>query len=384
MSLLMAVKCGRIHQTRLLLDIGTDPNISTDKDSKTSLMQACFIEKQNIAAKIARMLIDKGAVVSTKDRFKRTALSYACMNGKEKIVEMLLEDIEYDINEQDEEGNTPLMYAAMSGNAKALCYMLKKIMKYRLSVDLRNKKGFSAYLLAAKMGHFYCAHILKTEGFASDGIRDTEYFLSDKEWIKKVRRDISRMQLDGDDIRIMGSRSACTRTPRVSLTSRPKTSLDFIDRLESPSRHNYTRRTVTDSRLDSRTGSRITARNETPHMTKNSWIDIADGRRSRVTSATSSNSENSLMLVSESSDATEIVPCEARTKTPDLHAILSHYLDKEAYKPVKMIPRKGRNVQFSKEARTAPSAGKSAQSTLRQRKQSRQSPKPKRRGVLTT
>lgn len=379
----MAIKCGRIHQTRLLLDIGTNPNITTDKDSKTSLMHACFIEKQQIGARIARMLIDKGAVVSVKDKFKRTALSHACMNGKEKIVEMLLKDIEYDINEQDEEGNTPLMYAAMSGNAKALGYVLQMMMKYRLSVDLRNKKGFSAYLLAAKMGHFYCAHILKTEGFASDGIRDTEYFLSDKEWIKKVRRDISRMQLNGDDIRILGSRSACTRTPRVSLTSRPKTSLDFVGREESPCRP---ARNVNFPRHNSRTGFRITSRSEPSRLMKDSWIDqdIAD-RGSQVSSATSTNSENTLMFVSESSGTTEAVPSEARTKTPDLHAILSHYLDKEVYKPVKIIPRKDivRNVQFSEETRTTPSAGKS-QSIGRQRKQSRQSPKQKGRGVLTT
>lgn len=377
MSLLLAIKCGRIHQTRLLLDIGTDPNISADRDLKTSLMHACFIEKQHIGAKIARMLIDKGAVVSAKDRFKRTALSYACMNGKEKIVDMLLEDIEYDINEQDEEGNTPLMYAAMSGNVKALTYVLQMIMKYRLSVDLRNKKGFSAYLLAAKMGHFYCAHVLKTEGFASDGIRDTEYFLSDKEWIKKVRRDISRIQLNADDLRIMGSRSACTRSPRVSLTSRPKTSLDFVRRDESPCQPSQ------NIRQERRAESRITSQSEPPsRLMKNSWIEQDDADRiSHVSGETSANSEYTLMLVSESS-LTETVPSAARTKTPDLHAILSHWLDKEVYKPVKIIPRKDivRNIQFTGEAKAVSSTGKS-QNTGRQRKQSRQNPKAKGRGV---
>jgi hypothetical protein len=376
----MAIKFGRVHQTRLLLDIGTNPNVP-DRDTKTSLMLACFIEKQNIGARIARMLIEKGAVVSAKDRSNRTALSYACINGKEKIVEMLLEDIEFDINAQDDEGNTPLMYAAMSGNATALRFVLEVLMKYRLSVDLRNIKGFSAYLLAAKMGHFFCAHILKTEGFASDGIRDTEYFLSDKEWIKKVRKDIARMQVKDSESRIIGSRSACSRSPRISLTTRPQTSFDY-ERTQSPSRHGPD----VPHRHQPRAGSRLTTRSEPPRLLKNSWINIPEERSSHMssTSSATSTTENSLMLVSESSDVTETVPSEARTKTPDLHAIFSHYLDTEVYKPVRIIPRKdiNKNVKFSEDDKNV--VGKSiSPSPSRQRKQSRQGPKQKRGGLST-
>ncbi|KAK3704459.1 hypothetical protein QZH41_003425 [Actinostola sp. cb2023] len=235
-----------------------------------------------VGERIVRMLLDKGAIVSSKDKHDRTALSYASMSGKEKIVKILLEDIEYDINAQDDEGNTPLMYTAMSGNATALKYVLEVLLKYRLSVDLRNAKGFSAYLLAAKMGHFYCAHILKTEGYASDGIRDTEYFLSDKEWIEKVRKEIAKMQVKEKETRLVSYRS----TPgRDSTMARPHTSVDF-QRIQS----NFNGPTESSYFLRPRAGTRLTTRSEPPvRLHKyNSWINTEErAARTGRTSASS-------------------------------------------------------------------------------------------------
>jgi len=358
MSLHMSIKNSRVHQTRLLLEIGTNPNL-TDSDSRTPLMHACLIDKQNIAVRIVRMLVDRGAKISTKDKHDRTALSYACMTGKEKVVEILLEDIEYDINAKDEDGNTPLMYAAMAGNATALRTLLQVLVKYRLSVDLRNNKGFSAYLLAAKMGHFYCAHILKTEGYASDGIRDSEYFLSDKEWMKKVRREIANMQLEDRGQRLQSSTSF---RPGNRL-SRPHTTTDFTHTIASSNRQLIRR---------PRAGTRQTSSSEpVPRSLKyNSWFNSSDdycGRASKT--GESSISETSFMISDTTTDKTEIVPSEARTKTPDLHAILSQYLDQQIYTPVKITPRKNTKVTFTLEGQET-SAGKTSQPT-RQRKQSR-------------
>lgn len=361
MSLHMSIKNARVHQTRLLLEIGTNPNI-TDSDSRTPLMHACLIDKQNVAVRIVRMLVDRGAKIRTKDKHDRTALSYACMTGKEKVVEILLEDIEYDINAKDEDGNTPLMYAAMSGNAAALRTLLQVLMKYRLSVDLRNNKGFSAYLLAAKMGHFYCAHILKTEGYASYGIRDSEYFLSDKEWMKKVRREIANMQLEEREQRLTSSRSI--RPGTNSRLSRPHTTTDFKHTLSTDRR--FIRRP--------RAGTRLTMSSEpVPRSLKyNSWVNNSEEYSGQASKAgESSVSETSFMISDTTTDKTEIVPSEARTKTPDLHAILNQYLDHQVYKPVKITPRNNTKVTFTLDE---PATGKPSQST-RQRKQSRMMPR---------
>ena len=45
----------------------------------------------------------------------KTALMYACENGKEDIVELLLKN-SADVNIQDEEKKTALMYACEKGN----------------------------------------------------------------------------------------------------------------------------------------------------------------------------------------------------------------------------------------------------------------------------
>lgn len=359
MSLHLSIKNGRVHQTRLLLEIGTNPN-TPDGDTRTPLMLACQIDKQNIGVRIVRMLIDRGATISTKDKHNRTALSYACMTGKDKIVAILLEDIEYDINEKDAEGNTPLMYTAMSGNAAALRSLLKVVMKYRLSVDLRNNKGFSAYLLAAKMGHFYCAHILKTEGHASDGIRDSEYFLSDKEWMKKIRKEISQMQLkEKESGRLLSSRSTTGRETRLL---RPHTSADFIQRGSAISESTKHWRRP-------RPGTRLTTYSEPSRPLKlNSWMDSIDERSVSKYSEASA-SENGFTMISEiCTDKTESVPAAARTQTPDLHAILSQYLDREVYKPVKIIPRHNTKVTFATVADIC--SGKPSQ-VSKQRKPSR-------------
>ncbi|XP_032219682.1 ankyrin repeat and SAM domain-containing protein 3 [Nematostella vectensis] len=322
MSLHQAITNARVHQTRLLLDIETDPN-TPDHDSRTPLMLACFIDKEHIGLRVTKMLLEKGAKVNKKDKHGRTALSYAAMNGRDKIVQILLEDIEYDINCPDEIGNTPLMYAAMSGNAAALRPILAVLLKYRLSVDVRNEKGFSAYLLAAKMGHFYCAHILKAEGYASDRIRDTEYFLSDKEWVRKTRKEIERLKI---------SERSTALSPRTP--TRPHTSLEFRKSPPSP-------------RV--RAVSRLTNRSEPQHMKYNSWVNTDDSPPSRTSSASTVPGES--LLDYESTEVTEKIPSVARTKTPDLHAILSHYMSEDVYRPVKITPynTKAKEVRFTEE-----------------------------------
>ena len=46
----------------------------------------------------------------------RSALHYACLNGRQEIVHSILKEDVLDINEPDNDGNTPLHHAAMSGN----------------------------------------------------------------------------------------------------------------------------------------------------------------------------------------------------------------------------------------------------------------------------
>ena len=296
-----AVCSGRLHQSRLLLDIGVNPKL-VDNQGRTPLMMTACISKDALATRIARLLLSRGAEVECVDHQGRTALSYACQHGHFKLVKLLIDD-DCDINKADKDGNTPLMYAAMSGNVPTLREILHVVLKYRLSVDLRNKKGFSAYLLAAKMANGECARILKTEANASDCVRDTEFFLSDKEWAKKTKRNLDKEKIE-------------QKAEKMEDRIRPYTSLE-LGRASKVS---------TSSRVDARAISRLTTRSE-PAVTRkigvagmwsSSHLELGADKQlenTRVTSASSAYSSK------QSS-----VPAVARTLTPDLHAIFSQYV----------------------------------------------------------
>ena len=299
-----AVCSGRLHQIRLLLDIGVNPTI-VDNHGHTPLMMAACASKDTLATRIARLLLSRGAGVECVDHQGRTALSYACQHGHCKLVKLLIDD-DCDINKADKEGNTPLMYAAMSGNVPTLREILHVVLKYKISVDLRNKKGFSAYLLAAKMANGECARILKTEANASDCVRDTEFFLSDKEWAKKTKRNLDKDKIE-KKVQKMEDQS------RI----RPNTSLE-LGRASKVS---------ASPRVDARAISRLTTRSE-PAVTRKIGVarmwspshpeidadnQLENTRATSTSSACSSSKQSSL-------------PAVARTLTPDLHAIFSQYV----------------------------------------------------------
>ncbi|KAL4635128.1 ankyrin repeat and SAM domain-containing protein 6 [Arapaima gigas] len=60
----------------------------------------------------------------------------------------------------DEEGNTPLQFAAAGGHEKLVRFLLRK----GASVDRRNHYGWSALMQAARFGHVNVAHILLENG----------------------------------------------------------------------------------------------------------------------------------------------------------------------------------------------------------------------------
>ena len=294
-----AVSTGRLHQIRLLLDIGVKPTL-VDNQGRTPLMTAACMTKETIALRISRLLLSRGALTECVDNQGRTALSYACGNGHCKLVKLLIDD-DYDINMPDKEGNTPLMYAAISGNVATLREILCVVLKYRLSVDLRNKKGFSAYLLAAKMAHSECARILKTEGNASDCVRDTEYFLSDKEWAKRMKRNLNR------------DKNSKT-VQKIDSRTRPNTSFEL-------------RRTnkLAEGSRNPRAISRLTTRSEPGVMVRrsglvNTWLPCSEEHSENEQTLRTSPSSVS------SSSRQSTIPRVVRTLTPDLHAIFSQYV----------------------------------------------------------
>lgn len=217
-ALSSAIREKRFTQVKLLLDIGVGIN-RRDSDLRTALMQLCFLEDEAKAAKYAKILLQRGAKVGLKDKTGLTALSHACKRGQEQLVSIMLEEAsDFDLNSQDNQGNTALHYAAMSGNFVVLNLLLSKLKRFKLSVDTLNKKGETPLIAASKSGNFFCARILISEGKASKGARDFVEFKTADEWgrTKESLRSASKSPLF----------RAMQLPPRSSIDSKSRGSLN--------------------------------------------------------------------------------------------------------------------------------------------------------------
>ncbi|KAL4237106.1 hypothetical protein ACF0H5_005487 [Mactra antiquata] len=186
-ALHQAVLDGRLHQVRLLVEkhgVGVDVK---DVYGRTPLMLTSMVDEE-AGSKMARILIGAGAELGVRDHMGRTALSLACLHGRVKIVHEILRKDILNINEPDNDGNTPLHHAASSGNPTIVKYLSDLFVKFGLDIDTRNKLGYTALLLACRNGHFVSAHHLIAEGQASPALRDEETYLNASEWTHKSPR----------------------------------------------------------------------------------------------------------------------------------------------------------------------------------------------------
>ena len=181
-ALTKAVQNERFRQARILLNMKIDVNMKNSR-TRTALMELCFLDEETKAASLAKLLLAYGAKVGIKDGSGKTALSYACMFGREQLVSLMVEEgYDFNLNEEDKDGNTALHYAASSGNFVVLNLMIKALKRFRLSVDKANKKGETPLMCASKSGHYFCKTILISEGKASEQARDYLHFKTADEW----------------------------------------------------------------------------------------------------------------------------------------------------------------------------------------------------------
>ena len=119
--LLNAAKHGKVDCVVNFIDEGANVNSATRCYGTTPLHWACM----NGHEKVVQVLLDRGAKVKARNRDGMVALHYACRESHLRITRLLL-DNGADINAQDIFGFTALHYASKSGSKKCLSLLLSR------------------------------------------------------------------------------------------------------------------------------------------------------------------------------------------------------------------------------------------------------------------
>ncbi|XP_059312283.1 uncharacterized protein LOC132063646 isoform X2 [Lycium ferocissimum] len=118
--------------------------------------------------KLAKQLDDgkglAGTVADVKDANKRGALHFAAREGKIDLCKYLVEELKIDVNEKDEEGETPVLHAARQGHTATVQYLVE----HGADPAIPSASGATALHHAAGDGHIELVKFLLSKGVDVD------------------------------------------------------------------------------------------------------------------------------------------------------------------------------------------------------------------------
>lgn len=166
--------------------------------SEGALLVACRVGEEDQVVRLLKELTATGVLEVTElnqtDRSGRTALSYACANAFQRVVETVTSLPGIDINKADTDGNTPLHFAAQAGHTEVVSHLVNKCNR-SVDLDARNALGFTPLMKAALQGRTKIAKILLFAG-ASPHLRDFGRGLCAVEWARYTGRHVCSELID--------------------------------------------------------------------------------------------------------------------------------------------------------------------------------------------
>jgi ankyrin repeat protein len=159
---------------KLLLKRGAKVDIS-DKYGRTALYEALASPNPEMA----RLLIAHGAKANVADQTGRTPLMLAVESRQVTTVSLLLER-GADLNFQDRSGNTVLIRMVrespvVTGDQREI---LQILLTKRPNLNLRNREGYTALMLALENEHTQLATRLEAAGASRAGMREVRLYLA--------------------------------------------------------------------------------------------------------------------------------------------------------------------------------------------------------------
>jgi ankyrin repeat protein len=107
---------------------------------------------------VVKLLLDKQDTdVNVQNTDGETALMFSCVNGNTEMVKLLLDTQDTDVNVQDKDGVTALMIACGNGNTEMVKLLLDK---QDIDVNVQHKDGMTALMTACVNGNIDIVNLL--------------------------------------------------------------------------------------------------------------------------------------------------------------------------------------------------------------------------------
>ena len=230
-SLFVAIRTGKIRTVSNLIEAGG--NVSErDQNGRTLLMQAVFVQKDDVRTHIVRMLLGKGCNVNAQDVDGQTALMFAAFEpNKNDVVRRIVSTGKCDPNIQDRKGDCALIHAVYGGNSSVIRILVNSAhTKAIIDVNAANKDGINPLILAFKLQQTECCKVLVEEGYAKTSV------IKDKNGLHNILRSATVSVMRGSPLghgrpepRYLGHANSNTRS-----------AFDAIIRTTSPQHGNDT------------------------------------------------------------------------------------------------------------------------------------------------